>query len=200
MPASRTFSYEYLKRLVQEHPDWSHHEYANALTDEVRTRLRDPGYPRIKPNTVAAALSRYRDAWLEQGAKIPVRRIGLGRMIPWVGIPEGYRMDTKLRRLRTLAQLEAGQAVEPRAARLAEQFARSLRERREVVDLTPTGRPIQRPARADEIDGTGELLSLYSRHPGLTWDEWDVMSPEERKAASAKWLAPADTPATLRLS
>ncbi|SRR6266704_3023984 len=197
MPASRTFSYDYLKQLVQEHPDWSHQEYASAVTAEARTRLGDPGHPRIKPNAIAAALSRYRDTWLEEGAKVPPRK-GLGRMIPWAGIPEGYRMDTKLRRLRTLAQIDAGVRVEPRTARLAEQFARSLREGRQVVDLTSGGRPVVRPARPDEVDGTGELLSLYARHPGLTHAEWESMTPGERGAASSRWVPERrDTPAHL---
>ena len=189
MPAGRTFSYEYLKRLVQEHPDWSHQEYADALTIEVRTRLKDPKYPRIKPNTVAAAIARYRPTWLEQGVKVPPRR-GLGRMIPWTGIPEGYRMDTKLRHMRVLAQLDAGNEVEPRLARLAEKFARELREQRRVLDLTNGGRPIVRAARPDEVDGTGELLDLYSRHPGLSEKEWERMTPHERAEAGAKWLSP----------
>jgi hypothetical protein len=195
MPASRTFSYEYLKELVQQYPDWSHQEYAEVLTQEVRTRLGDPGHPRILPNTVAAALSRYRDTWLEQGARVPARR-GTGRMIPWVGIPEAYRMDTKLRKLRTLAQIDAGVQVEPRLARLAEQFARGLREMRQVVDLTSGGRPVIRAARPDEVDGTGELLSLYARHPGLSEAQWESLTPDERKASSEHWLAPEyrDTP------
>jgi len=201
MPASRTFSYDYLKRLVQEHPDWSHQEYASALTEEVRTRTRDPKYPRIQPNTVSAALSRYRETWREQGVRVPPRQPA--RMIPWVGIPEGYRMDTKLRRLRTLAQLDAGQTVEPRTARIARQFARLLRESGQVVDLTAGGRPITRAARPDEIDGTGELLSLYARNPGLTPAQWEDMTPDERREASSRWIGNGqahldpDTPADL---
>lgn len=189
MPAGRTFSYEYLKELVQQHSDWSHQEYADALTREVRERLKDPRYPRIKPNTVAAALARYRDTWLEEGVKVPPRK-GLGRVIPWAGIPQGYRMDTRLRHMRVLAQLDAGREVEPRKARLAEKFARELQEQRRVLDLTSGGRPIVRSARPDEVDGTGALLSLYARHPGLTQKEWEGMTPQERKDASAKWIAP----------
>lgn len=197
MPAPRSFDYEYLKRLAQEHPDWSHQQYADAVTRHEREVRKDPKYPRIRPNTIAAVLHRFRDTWLEQGVRVPPRR-GLNRLLPWTGIPQGYRMDTRLRHLRVLAQLDLGNPVKPREARLAEKFATQLRESRQVLDLTRGGRQIVRAARPDEVDGTGELLELWARWPGLSDKQWESMTPAERRATAAKWLPVRhDTPADL---
>lgn len=190
MSATRSFDYDYLKRLVAEHPDWSHHEYARAVTDEARTRLRDPGLPPVLPNTVAAALSRYRDTWLAQGVAVPPRKGGT-HILPWANIPMAYAMNTPLRRLRMLHRIAMGERdLDPREVRLTHQFARKLRESRHVIDLSPRGEPYERPARPDELDGTGQLLDFYARYPGLTGKMWAELAPDERRIASMRWMAP----------
>lgn len=186
MPAPRLINYELLQRLMREHPDWSMGEYADALTEHMRQE--DPAARRIMPSSVAAAISRFRDTWEEEGHFVRQRKAGQ-RRLPWVNIPEAHWMDTPLRRLRVLDRLARGEKVgDPKALRWALMFERRLRERSQVVDLTPQGRPVIRPARADEIDGTGALLSLYARYPGLTDRQWKSMTPEQRAAASARWL------------
>lgn len=188
MPAKRLINYEYLLRLMREHPGWTMNEYADALTEDARRE--DPTLARISPGSVAAAISRYRDTWEEDGQFVRPKKAGQ-RLLPWVNIPEAHWMDTPLRRLRVLDRLARGEQVgDPKAVRWALKFERTLRDRGQVVDLTPQGRPVIRPARADEVDGTGELLTLYARHPGLTDRQWRSMTPDERADAAARWLPP----------
>jgi hypothetical protein len=194
MPGHRTFDYELLKRLVRDHPDWSHHEYARELTRLTRESARNSSLPMIKPNTVSVALSRWRDTWAEEGIVV-APTLNQRRSLPWVGIPEAYRMDTPLRYLRVLVSIDAGEEVDPRMRRLALQWARKRQETRTVTDLLPGGRPVIRAARRDELDGEGNLLSLHARYPGLTEQQWQSMTPDERRQASKKWMAAEKTSA-----
>lgn len=165
MAPPRTFDYDLLKELVREHPDWSYHEYAKVLTLDMRNKLNDPSYPAVMPNSVAAAISRNRDRWADDGLVIEDQRIPVYReLIPdrW-HIPETYRMDTHLRKLRTLARLRRGLGANPREARQALQFERTLRERKEVVDITAQGRPVLRPAASWELDDSGELIEIVAQ-------------------------------------
>lgn len=165
MAPQRTFDYDLLKQLVREHPDWSYHEYAKVLTLDMRNRLKDPHYPAVMPNSVAAAISRNRDRWRDEGVDIRDQRIPVYReLIPerW-HIPEIYRMDVHLRKLRTLARLRRGLGANPREARQALQFERTLRERKEVVDITPQGRPVLRPAAPWELNEQGQLLDVVAQ-------------------------------------
>lgn len=190
MSAPRSFDYGYLEQLVREHGDWSHHEYAVAVTAHEREVRNDPGYGPILQNTITAVLSRYRDTWLERGVVAPFSR-DAKRKIPWTGLTQEQMMSTTLRKLKVLADLDAGGAgsSDPRRVKLALQYERKLRDRKLVVDLTPTGAIYERPARPDELDGEGELLSYYARYPGLTDSQWAQMTQPERADASKHWLA-----------
>ena len=165
MAPPRTFDYELLKQLVREHPDWSYHEYARVLTRDMRDKTGDPKYPAVMPNAIAAAISRNRDRWVDEGLMVEDQRLPIyTELIParW-RIPEAYRMDTHLRKLRTLARLRRGLGADPRAARQALQFERTLRERKEVVDITAQGRPVTRPAAPWELDDRGELIEIVAQ-------------------------------------
>ena len=165
MAPPRTYDLELLKRLVRNHPDWSYHEYARVLTDDMRARTGDPRYPVILPNTVAAAISRYRDRWREDGIRVDDNRMPVYReLIParWRVSP-AHKMDTPLKHLRTIARLRRGLGASQMDARQALAFERRLRERREVVDVTPNGRPVIRPAAHWELDGKGELIEIVAQ-------------------------------------
>jgi hypothetical protein len=165
MAPPRTFDYDLLKQLYKEHPDWSYHQYAQTLTLDMRNKLGDPHYPAIMPNSVAAAISRNRDRWADEGIIIQDKAVPVYReLIPerW-HIPEIHRMDTHLRKLRTLARLRRGLGASSKEARQALQFERTLRERKEVVDITPQGRPVVRPAAPWELDETGELIEVVAQ-------------------------------------
>jgi len=165
MAPPRTFDYDLLKQLVRDHPDWSYHEYASVLTLDMRQKTGDPSYPAVMPNSVAAAISRNRDRWRDDGVLIEDQRVPVySELIParW-HIPEVYKMDTHLRKLRTLARLRRGLGAAPREARQALQFERTLRDRKEVVDVTPQGRPIIRPAAPWELDSDGGLIDVVAR-------------------------------------
>jgi hypothetical protein len=138
----------------------------------MRNKTGDKGYPAVMPNSVAATISRYRDRWADDGLVVPDQRMPVYReLIPerW-HLPESERMNTHIRKLRTLARLRRGIGAEPKDARQALQFERTLRERKEVVDVTPQGRPVVRPAAPWELDETGELREIVAQ-PG----------PQERK-------------------
>lgn len=187
MSASRTFPYESLERLIRDHPGWSHQQYADKITDQMREK--DPTAPRIKVNTISVAIARYRPIWAERGVVAPFKPGGI-RLLPWTGIPDRWLMDTNLRKLRLLARIDAGEDdLDPREVKVALKFRDGLRAAKQVVDLSPQGRPVVRAARPDEVDGTGELLSLLARHPGLSEKEWARMTPAEREQASSKWIA-----------
>jgi hypothetical protein len=192
MSAPRTFDYEYLKTYVRDHPGLSHGEYAAAVTAHEREVRNDPGYGPILQNTITAALGRMRPAWEEQGIRVP-RSKDSRRKIPWTGLTQEQLMSTPLRKLKILADLKAGGygSGDRQKVSLALRYENRLNERKLVVDLKPSGIVYDRPARPDELDGTGELLSYYARYPGLTSAEWRRMTPEERAQASRVWLAGA---------
>jgi len=165
MAPQRTFDYDLLKQLVKEHPDWSYHEYAKVLTLDMRNKTGDPGYPAVMTNAVAATISRYKDRWTEEGVDIRDQRMPVyNELIPerW-RVSETHRMDTKLRKLRTIARLRRGLGATDKDARQALQFERALRENKEVVDVTPQGRPVVRPAAPWELDSTGELIEIVAQ-------------------------------------
>src|SRR5258708_23449222 len=68
-------------------------------------------------------------------------------------------------------QIGRGGGVDPRTARLERQWECKQRDERQVLDLTSRGKPVERPARLDEGDGDGNLLSRrvpvqgYGRQP-----------------------------------
>jgi hypothetical protein len=165
MAPPRSFDYELLKQLVREHPDWSYHQYAQVLTLDMRNKTGDPHYPAVLPNAVAAAISRYKPRWADDGLVIEDQRMPVYReLIPerW-HIPEIHRMHTHLRKLRTLARLRRGLGASEKESRQALQFEKTLRLRKEVVDITPRGEPVLRPAAPWELDETGELIEIVAR-------------------------------------
>ena len=165
MAPRRTFDYDLLKELVKQHPDWSYHQYAQTLTRDMRNKTGDPGYPVVLSNAVAAVISRYKDRWAEQGLIITDQRVPVYKeLIPerWRITPDD-RMATELRHLRTLARLRRGEGASGKDARQALQFERRLRDNREVVDVTPRGRVVVRPAMPWELDSTGNLVEIVAQ-------------------------------------
>ena len=165
MAPPRTFDYDLLKQLVKNHPDWSYHQYAQVLTQDMRNKTGDPRYPAIMPNSVAAAISRNRDRWRDEGLNISDQRVPVYREL----IPERWRvspserMATELRHLRTLARLRRGEGATGKEARQALQFERRLRSNREVVDVTQRGHVVVRPAMPWELDSTGSLTEIVAQ-------------------------------------
>jgi len=163
MAPPRSYSYALLQQLVVEHPDWSYQEYAKALTADMRKTLNDPGYPAVLSNSVAAAISRYRERWADEGVAVPEKGPKRADLIPWQNIPEKHKMHVYLRKLRTLAMLRRGEhPSNPREERQARQFERELRQAKQVVDLGPLGRPLLRPAEPWELDSEGELIDVVA--------------------------------------
>lgn len=165
MAPRRTFDYDLLKELIKQHPDWSYHQYGQVLTRDMRNRTGDPHYPAVMPNAVAAAISRYKDRWAQDGLFITDQRVPVYKeLIPerW-RVTETDRMATELRHLRTIARLRRGDGATGKEARQALQFERRLRDRREVVDVTPRGRVVVRPAMPWELDSTGNLIEIVAQ-------------------------------------
>jgi hypothetical protein len=78
--SARTFDYEYLQRLVQEHPDYPVWRIAELQTRYERVSRCDASYPEILPSAISAAISRYRSSWEAQGVILPYgRRLGVRR-------------------------------------------------------------------------------------------------------------------------
>ena len=170
MAPPRTFDYDLLKELVKQHPDWSYHQYAQVLTRDMRNTTGDRNYPPVMPNSVAAAISRYKDRWAEDGLIITDQRVPVYReLIPerWRVTPSD-RMATELRHLRTIARLRRGDGATGKEARQALQFERRLRANREVVDVTPRGRVVVRPAMPWELDSTGDLVDIVAQVEPVT--------------------------------
>ena len=80
MAPPRTFDYDLLKRLVQEHPEWPYSRYAEELT--VDARRKDPFAARVKPDSLRRVVSQYRAQWEEEGVKIPTRGIVNADLLP----------------------------------------------------------------------------------------------------------------------
>lgn len=165
MAPPRTFDYDLLKKLVRDHPDWSYHEYARVLTEDTRDKTRDPNFPAIMPNTIAAAISRNRDRWRDEGIDVEDNRVPIyTELIPssWHVAP-AHRMDVPLRKLRALAAIRRGLHVEPRERRQALQFERYLNETKQVVDLSARGIPQVRPAEDWELNPDGSLIEVVAQ-------------------------------------
>ena len=163
MANPRLIDYDLLKQLLRDHPEWSYHEYARVINEDLHKR--DPHARPILPNSIASAISRYRPQWEAGGLTVPDNRLPVYReLIPpaWRLSPR-HRMDVRIRKLRTIAALRRGVDVEdPRAERQARQFERDLREQRAVVDVSPRGVPCIRPAKPWELNAQGELLDVVA--------------------------------------
>ena len=168
MANPRLINYDLLKQLLRDHPDWSYHQYARVINEDLGRR--DPNARLILPNSIASAISRYRAQWEADGLTVPNQRLPVySELIPpeWRLSPN-HRMDVKIRKLRTIAALRRGlEVTDARAVRQALQFERELRERREVVDISRRGIPYLRPAEPWELDDQGELTDIVARPRSL---------------------------------
>jgi hypothetical protein len=163
MAPPRTFDYDLLKRLVRDHPEWPYADYAEKLTNDARTR--NPRAPVVLPDSVRRVVSQYRAQWQDEGVAVPVRGVINTDLLPPTGsVAANQRMSTALRYLREVSKQRRGEEpVTPTEAvirRQALRWAIRLQENREIVDITEHGFVEVRPARADELDGKGNLLEL----------------------------------------
>jgi len=187
----RTYDYEYLRKLLREHPEWPHRQVAAAITEHERTKRGDPKYPAISVHAIASAKYRYRDIWEELGERIealphdPTRRSQ-----PFNNLPKEYCYSYEIQALRTLTKIARGEPVSEKRRREAENLTKKLRRWGSVIDLSYNGEPYIRQARPDEVDGEGNLIEYAARFPGLTDYQWKALrTPEARAAASARWRA-----------
>lgn len=203
MATERTFDYEYLERLVRDNPTATLRELARNITDHEREIRGDPGYGPINPAAVGAAKNRYRDAWEAKGIVVPeAKRSPRARTQPWANLPKEHWNNVYIEYLRILTRLARGETgLPPVRVTGSLNFARQLEDERQVVDLTPNGRPYLRQARPDELDGEGDLIAYYARYPGLSSQLWQQLGTAERRAdASIRHLRPdydGPTPASV---
>lgn len=165
MAPPRTFNYEWLKRLIREHPDWTYPMYAQVLT--MAARKKDPGAPEVLPDSLRRVVSQYRDQWEGEGLTIPRRGIVNTDLLPPAGsVAPDQRMKTPLRYLREISKHRRGEepytSTEATMRRQALKWETRQRENREIVDITDNGVVIVRPARADELDDKGNLKELVA--------------------------------------
>lgn len=163
MAPPRTFDYDLLKRLIREHPDWSYSQYADRLTDDARAR--DPGAPRVLPDSARRVVSQYRGQWEEQGVRVPSRGVVHADLLPPLGsVAPSQRMSTPLRYLREISKERRNEEpftdAEAVMRRQALRWEMRLRANREIVDLGEHGRVLVRPAKPGELDGKGNLIDV----------------------------------------
>jgi hypothetical protein len=187
----RTFDYDYLRKLLREHPDWPHRQVAAAITEHERKIRNDPNYPAVTVHAVASTKYRYRDTWDELGDHVEsLKHDPTRRSRPFNNLPKEHRDAYEIHALRTLTRLSRGEPVTDKKRKEAESLARRLRVRGEVIDLNWKGEPYIRPARPDEIDGEGNLIEYAAKYPGLGKGQWKALgSPEARVEASSRWRA-----------
>lgn len=158
MAARLTFDYDLLKELIRDHPDWSNIQYAAKLSE-------DADHP-VRPNSVAAAISRHRTRWAAEGVACEQRTGPYPELIPWARgrVAQRHQMHMYLRYLRTLARHRRGWEVyDEDILRNALHFERQLRARLQVVDLTTRGMPVLRPAEPHELDARGQLIEIVAQ-------------------------------------
>jgi hypothetical protein len=203
MPTERTFDYEYLRGVKREHPSWTLRQLADAVTQHERLTRRDDTYPRVTTHAIRSVLHRYGDAWREQGdiivqsAKSPT-----ARSQPFANLPQEFSYDQMIQNLRVLNAIRDGDEarLDPGRVRMARNMEARLVEAREVIDLDPDSkppfRPYVRPARLDEIDGEGNLITITARYPGLTdYQRKELGNPRMRAVMAAKWIREGDADA-----
>jgi hypothetical protein len=187
----RTFDYEQLRKLIRDHPEWSHRQLAAAMTEYERKARRDPGHPAVSVHAVASTKYRYRDQWTEQGDNIQSsKKDPARRSQPFNHLPRDHYHGYEIQALRTQSKIDRGEPVTGKRRREAENLFRKLRSTGSVIDVTCQGEPYIRPARPDEIDGEGNLIEYAARFPGLDELQWKALrTPEARAAASSRWRA-----------
>jgi hypothetical protein len=187
----RTYDYDYLRKLLREHPDWPHRQIAAAITEHERQKRNDPSYPPITVHAIASAKYRYRDTWDELGDHIEsLRHNPRIRSQPFNNLPKEHNYDYEIQVLHALTKMSRGEPVNERRRKEAENLTRKLRATSSVIDLNYKGEPYIRKARPDELDGEGNLIEYAARYPGLTDAQWKALgTPEARRAASSRWRA-----------
>jgi hypothetical protein len=180
MAPPRTWDYDLLKRLIREHPEWTYSQYADVLTDDVRTR--DPFAPRVLPDSARRVVSQYRSQWEDEGVVFPDRGVVHAGLLPPLGmVAATQRMATPLRYLREISKERRGEApasdTERYVRKQAIRFEARLKENREIVDVTPNGFVEVRPAREHELDECGNLVELSA---------WAVPGYEPRHRLSGR--------------
>lgn len=195
MATERTYDYDYLRKLLREHPTWSHRQIAAAITEQERTKRKDPTYPAITVHAIASVKYRYRDTWDELGDHVrsTAKHDPMRRSQPFNNLPKDHYYDFEIQALRTLTKMARGEPVSDKRRKEAENITKRLRKNTEVVDMTYNGEPYIRLARPDELDGEGNLIEYAARFPGLTHDQWLALrTPEARAAASSRWRVLAE--------
>lgn len=200
MGSQRTFDYDYAARIMREHPDWPMPQVARAVTRYEREVRKDPGYGPIKANALASFKGRYQDSRLlldEGGNPLPpLKGAATVRTQPWANVPAEFLGKAPLIYLRILHRIAQGEQEIPESRYTTSMnFGKQLMEHRQVVDLLASGRPYIRDARADELDGEGNLIAFSARFPGLSSKQWEALgTPEMRAVASAHWLTNYEAP------
>lgn len=197
MPTERTFDYDYLRRTLREHPEWSYRQVARAVTENERVCRNDPSYPPVSVHAIASVKMRYRDTWAENGTVVTDSKMSpVKRTQPFSGLPMQYWHNYLIQNLRILVRLANGQTElgkdTAKKAREAELLAARLDRTKSVIDVDFRGEPYIREARPDERDQEGNLLpppdGYWARYPGLSGGQWAALkTPEARAAASAHW-------------
>jgi hypothetical protein len=189
---ARRYDYDYLRKLLREHPEWSHRQVALAVTEHERQVRKDPTYPAITAHAVSSAKYRYKDGWNEQGDRIGegLKHDPLRRSQPFNNLPKEYYFAYEIQTLRTLTKIDRGDPVTDKRRREAENLTQRLRATGSVIDLTYKGERYIRKARPDELDGEGNLIEYAARFPGLDDRQWKALrTPGARAAASSRWRA-----------
>lgn len=160
--AQRAFDYDLLRKLITGDPSLTDQQLADALTAD--NRRRDPNAPEVQKNTVRSVLAKHRKVWA-----VPLRHPAYEEIRPPEGAmkagPEGG-MSTPYRYVRDLCAAKAG--VEPHSPQMIELRSQStawlerMRLERKVLDLTGEGAVIERPARAEELNSRGEVISVMA--------------------------------------
>jgi hypothetical protein len=185
----RSYDYDYLRKLLRDHPDWPHRQIAAAITERERELRKDPHYPAITVHAIASAKYRYRDTWEELGDTFEnLSRDPTRRSQPFNNLPKEYHHSYEIQVLRALTKMNRGEPVSTKKMREVENLTRKLRASRSVIDLHYDGKPYTRPARPDEVDGEGNLIEYAAKYPGLIEAQWKALgTPEARAAASSRW-------------
>lgn len=168
MPTPRALDPDKLRELLDPayggNPDMDRAELAGRLTAHNRTLGSDVV---VTTKLVTAAISRLREQWKADGFDLAVyhrERRGLVRMLVENSghqIAEQYHWYSQLvRNLRYIDRMRAGLQVPQNRVSAAQSFEAGLRLERKVVDVTPAGKPILRPALPCELDEHGHLIEI----------------------------------------
>jgi hypothetical protein len=123
----RTFDYDYLRKLMRDHPEWRHRQLAAAVTEHEREGRKNPRYPAINAGAVASTAHRYRDIWTDQGDEIRVPRNNpMRKSQPFYHLPRDSYYSHPIQALRTLGTMARGEPVTEKRRREAENLVLKL--------------------------------------------------------------------------